>query len=90
MLALTHMLAHVQAHKAAHLPPPSVHSRISAQALTLPEAGVSHVTACHDPPRPAFIHTYPHTQKGRENKRKWKKSVTHEEPPFHPLVHISY
>lgn len=75
MLALTHMLAHVQAHKAAHLPPASVHSRISAQALTLPEAGVSQVTACRDPPQ-ASIHSHlPTHPKGQGEQKEVEEKV---------------
>lgn len=52
----------------------SVQPRISAQALTLPEAGVSHVTACRGTPPPPGQHSFTltHTPK-KENKGRGRK-----------------
>ena len=86
---VAHMTTHTRAHRtdSPHtrtltVHAPVQHSRPDARAHT------------HTHRRPTRWHT-PHTctrtrTKVQAQQRKWKKSVTHEEPPFHPLVHISY
>lgn len=88
ILVLTHMLAH----EWARTSPPASICTLTNQCPGSHTPRGWRVTRDRMPgPPQASIHSHlPTHPKGQGEQRKWKKSVTHEEPPFHTLVHISY